>query len=150
MDIKDIKDLILTMDKTSIQKVDIEQGDIKISLSKSLGDNDNRDRSCSTEIFLEPKKENSVPKDEKIEENTDNIYIVKSPIIGTFYRSSSPDSEPFVKIGSKVEKGQTLCIIEAMKIMNEIEGEISGEVVEILVDNEEIVEYGQPLIKIRR
>jgi acetyl-CoA carboxylase biotin carboxyl carrier protein len=82
--------------------------------------------------------------------NDENTYIVKSPIVGTFYEGASPDTPPFVKVGDKVEKGQTLCIVEAMKIMNEIECEVSGEVVEILAHDEDIVEYGQPLIRIRR
>jgi acetyl-CoA carboxylase biotin carboxyl carrier protein len=81
---------------------------------------------------------------------TENLYTVKSPMVGTFYRAPSPDSPPFVKIGDKVQKGQTLCIIEAMKIMNEIESEISGEIVDILLNDEDTVEYGQALMKIRR
>ena len=87
---------------------------------------------------------------ESIEEDSDDVYIVKSPIVGVFYASPSPDSDAFVKIGDTVKKDQALCIIEAMKIMNEIQSEESGEVIEILVENEDIVEYGQPLMKIRR
>jgi acetyl-CoA carboxylase biotin carboxyl carrier protein len=71
--------------------------------------------------------------------------VVKSPIVGTFYRSPSPDADAFVKVGDTVEKGQTLCIVEAMKIMNEIESEFSGEVKKILVENGEAVEFEQPL-----
>jgi acetyl-CoA carboxylase biotin carboxyl carrier protein len=70
-------------------------------------------------------------------------------MVGTFYSKSSPSAEPFVKIGSKVKKGDTLCIIEAMKLMNEIESEFDGEVVDILVDDEDMVEYGQPLFIIK-
>lgn len=75
--------------------------------------------------------------------------VVKSPMVGTFYSKSSPTSEPFIKIGSKVKKGDTLCIIEAMKLMNEIESEFDGEVVEILVRDEEMVDYGKPLFIIK-
>lgn len=71
--------------------------------------------------------------------------VVKSPIVGTFYRAPNPDSDPFVNVGDQVEKGQTLCIVEAMKIMNEIESEFSGEVKKILVENSEAVEFEQPL-----
>ncbi len=76
-------------------------------------------------------------------------HIVKSPIVGTFYAGPSPDAGPFVKVGDKVESGQTLCIIEAMKLMNEIEADISGEVARILVENGQPVEYGEPLFALR-
>ena len=76
-------------------------------------------------------------------------HIVKSPIVGTFYAGPSPDAGPFVKMGDRVEPGQTLCIIEAMKLMNEIEADISGEVTRILVENGQPVEYGEPLFALR-
>ncbi|KAK3584129.1 hypothetical protein CHS0354_035209 [Potamilus streckersoni] len=78
-----------------------------------------------------------------------NIHTVTSPLVGTLYRSSSPEAEPYVKVGSKVNKGDTLCIVEAMKLLNEIEADASGEVVEILVENANPVEYGTPLFKIK-
>ena len=74
---------------------------------------------------------------------------VLSPMVGTFYAAPSPEKPPFVKVGDKVKKGQTLCIIEAMKLMNEIESDYDGEVVKILVNNEQMVEFGQPLFIIR-
>src|SRR5690606_28726982 len=81
-----------------------------------------------------------------IEKDNESKYLtVKSPMIGTFYRSSNPESEPFVKIGDKIKAGQTVCIVEAMKLFNEIESEISGTVVKILLDNASPVEYDQPL-----
>lgn len=83
---------------------------------------------------------------EKAEETTGKKIL--SPMVGTFYASSSPDKPAFVKVGDRVKKGQTLCIIEAMKLMNEIESEYDGEIVKILVDNEAMVEYGQPLYEI--
>jgi acetyl-CoA carboxylase biotin carboxyl carrier protein len=79
-----------------------------------------------------------------------DLYIVKSPIVGTFYESPSPGSPPFFKIGDTVETGQALCIIEAMKLMNEIEAEVSGEIVKRMVNNAQPVEYGQPLFAIRQ
>lgn len=82
-------------------------------------------------------------------EAIDSDKIVSSPLVGTFYNSSSPDAEPFVKVGDTVKKGQTLGIIEAMKLMNEIESEFDGVVEAILVANENVVEYGQPLFRIR-
>ena len=84
---------------------------------------------------------------ENIEEKGGNL--VKSPLVGTFYAAPSEDAEPFVKIGDTVKKGQTLAIVEAMKLMNEIESEFDGVVTEILVENEDNVEYGQPLFRIQ-
>jgi acetyl-CoA carboxylase biotin carboxyl carrier protein len=80
---------------------------------------------------------------------TEDLHLVKSPIVGTFYGSPSPGSEPFVKVGAFVETGQTLCVVEAMKLMNEIESDESGEVVRVFVENGQPVEYGQPLFGIR-
>jgi acetyl-CoA carboxylase biotin carboxyl carrier protein len=79
----------------------------------------------------------------------EELHVVRSPIVGTFYRAPSPGAKPFVKPGDSVEVGMVLCIIEAMKLMNEIESDMAGEVVKILVDNSQPVEYGQPLFLIR-
>jgi acetyl-CoA carboxylase biotin carboxyl carrier protein len=79
----------------------------------------------------------------------EDLHLINSPIVGTFYASPSPGAEAFVKVGSHVDKGQTLCIVEAMKLMNEIESEISGEVLRIFAENGQPVEYGQPLFGIR-
>jgi acetyl-CoA carboxylase biotin carboxyl carrier protein len=81
--------------------------------------------------------------------STEDLHLIKSPIVGTFYESPSPGSEAFVKVGAYVEAGQTLCIVEAMKLMNEIESDASGEIVRIFVENGQPVEYGQPLFGIR-
>ena len=80
---------------------------------------------------------------------TEDLHLVKSPIVGTYYGSPSPGAEPFVKLGAFVETGQTLCIVEAMKLMNEIESDESGEIMRIFVENGQPVEYGQPLFGIR-
>jgi len=79
----------------------------------------------------------------------DGLHIVKSPIVGTFYASPSPDAAPFVSEGDTVKAGQVVCIVEAMKLMNEIEADVAGEVVRVLVENKQPVEYGQPLFSIR-
>ena len=81
--------------------------------------------------------------------STEDLHLVKSPIVGTFYGSPSPGAEPFVKVGAFAETGQTLCIVEAMKLMNEIESDETGEIVRIFVENGQPVEYGQPLFGIR-
>jgi acetyl-CoA carboxylase biotin carboxyl carrier protein len=83
------------------------------------------------------------------EKADDGLREIPSPMVGTFYRATAPEAEPFVREGERVESGQTVCIIEAMKIMNEIPADISGEIVEFLVDNAQPVEYNQPLLKIR-
>lgn len=80
---------------------------------------------------------------------SEEFHLIKSPIVGTFYSAPNPESGPFVKVGDVVEAGQTVCIIEAMKLMNEIEAEISGEVVQILVENGQPIEYGEPLFALR-
>jgi acetyl-CoA carboxylase biotin carboxyl carrier protein len=81
--------------------------------------------------------------------SSEDLHLVKSPIVGTYYESPSPGTEAFVKVGSYVEMGQTLCIVEAMKLMNEIESDASGEVVRVFVENGQPVEYGQPLFGVR-
>ena len=86
---------------------------------------------------------------EESESQVQSDKVVKSPLVGTFYSAQSPDAEPFVKVGDTVKKGQVLGIIEAMKLMNEIESEYDGVVEAVLVENEEVVEYGQPLFRIR-
>ena len=77
------------------------------------------------------------------------LHVIKSPFVGTFYASSGPGKPAYVKVGDKVKVGQALCVLEAMKIMNEIDADINGEIVEICVDNESLVEFGQPLFKIK-
>jgi acetyl-CoA carboxylase biotin carboxyl carrier protein len=77
------------------------------------------------------------------------LHVIKSPIVGTFYAAPNPESGPFVKVGDSVQAGQTVCIIEAMKLMNEIEADISGEVARIMVENGQPVEYGEPLFALR-
>ena len=91
----------------------------------------------------------SAPAEAPAATGDDGLHEVLSPMVGTFYRSASPEAEPFVAEGTRVDNGHTVCIIEAMKIMNEIPADIAGEIVEILVDNAQPVEYNQPILKIR-
>lgn len=156
MDLKDIKDLILAIDKTSIEKVEIEQNDIKINIYKNTGRINAGGSAGPDEIYLYEGKDKyddivkAAPQSTETIENEEDFFIAKSPIVGVYYSASSPSSDHFVKIGQKVKKGETLCIVEAMKIMNEIEAEIDGEVVEIYADDEDIIQYGQALLKLRR
>lgn len=154
MDIKDVKDLINAIDKTDIETVEIEKNDIRIRITKE----GNTRTSNVAEREINKKIENTDLVDEKIVDietdesikEDENTLIVRSPIVGTFYKAPSPDSPPFVNIGNRVLEGQVLCIIEAMKMMNEIESPVAGEVIEIYVEDEDIVEYNQALMKIRR
>ncbi len=163
MDIKDIKDLIITMNKTNIEKIEIEKSDFRIMISKKASDESNTpgiitdglgNRNILTKISDGGIREfeGKIDKEEYSKNLTDigNTFIVKSPIVGTFFKASGPDEPPFVNIGDIVEKGQILCIIEAMKIMNEIECECEGQVLEIFVEDESIVEFGQPLMLLGR
>ena len=104
------------------------------------------------EVIAEPEvaKVAAPAASETTEEPTgETLHVLKSPIVGTFYGAPSPDSDPYVKAGSKVKKGQVLCIIEAMKLMNEIESDVDGEIVEIHPRNAQPVEFGEPLFGIR-
>lgn len=140
MDYEEIKRLIQDVGNSKIDAIDIEFPEgIKISMKKkeTITEKENRQESLATIPIIEKKQEEIAYKE------------VKSPMVGTFYQSSSPNADPFVKVGDKVKKGDTLCIIEAMKLMNEIEAEYDGEIVQICVSNEEIVDYGKVLFKIK-
>ncbi|MCT4509215.1 MAG: acetyl-CoA carboxylase biotin carboxyl carrier protein [Tepidibacter sp.] len=147
MNINEIKELIMAIDKTSINKFDIEMKDLKLSIQKG----GITSMECITNVEDEVEKEINIIENKEIEktETDDNTYIVNAPIMGTFYSASSPEAGDYVNVGNQVKKGDTLCILEAMKLMNEIECDVDGEIIEILVENEELVEYDQPLFKIK-
>lgn len=149
MDYKEIKKLIEDMGNSKLTEIEIEFPDgIKISMKKDGPAKLSAPMPAVKEnaeiILAEETKLPAVPKSEDFDGN-----IVKSPMVGTFYARSSSTAEAFVEIGSKVKKGDTLCIIEAMKLMNEIESEYDGEIVEILVKDGEMVDYGKPLFVIK-
>lgn len=147
MEYDKIKKLMDDMGDSKLTSLDIDFPDgTKISMKK-----ENTIVTSETIIKEMPKKveviqNNETQSNPEIEIEKGNI--VKSPMVGTFYRKSSPDSEPYVEIGKRVKKGDVLCIIEAMKLMNEIESEFDGEIIEILVEDGMPVEYGTPLYKI--
>lgn len=155
MEYKDIKKLMDDVGNSKLSEVEIEFPDgTKVSLKK----NEVKEKIITEPVavsapVVENKVQNvtsnNVSTNEVKEEKKVEGNVVKSPMVGTFYAKSSPTAENFVRIGSKVKKGDTLCIIEAMKLMNEIESEYDGEVVDILVENEEIVDYGKPLFIIK-
>jgi acetyl-CoA carboxylase biotin carboxyl carrier protein len=155
MKAKEIRDLIDFISQSGLDEVNIETEEFKLSVKKNSGarqetpGSQQRNNDKPSHIKVEA---NQLSAASSIEETPvpqpiikDNYISIKSPMIGTFYKSSNPDSEPFIKIGDMVSVGQTVCIIEAMKLFNEIESEISGKVVKILVDNASPVEYDQPL-----
>jgi acetyl-CoA carboxylase biotin carboxyl carrier protein len=148
MDLKNIGELIKIMSGSTIKLLEIKEKDVYIKLEKE---------DCKVTINDGELASNAI-KDEKIHvQSTDldeesfedkNFTSVVSPIVGTFYEAASPDKEPFVKVGDKVKKGDVLCIIEAMKLMNEIKSDIDGTVEKVLVKDGQLVEYGMELFKI--
>ncbi len=142
MEYEKIKQLIDEMGNSKLTEVDIEFPDgTKISMKK---DKMQEKIIQNTSIVENDTIENQIKEDK----NEKKGNIIKSPMVGTFYLKSSPTAEPYIEIGKEVKKGDVLCIIEAMKLMNEIESEYTGKVIEILVKDGEAVEYGTPLLRI--
>lgn len=143
MDLKDIKAIYKFLKDTDIVEIEVEGKDGKLKLRRGgAGHEASLEKAGQTsKVEVEPKKEAAPAK-------PDNIKIIASPMVGTFYRSPSPEAQSFVEMDSFVKSGQALCIIEAMKLMNEVESEFSGKVVSILVENGQPVEYGEPLFHI--
>ena len=136
MEYEQIKKIINDMSASSLNSLNIEFPDgIKINITK--------DNNTSVQQVIQTPKENV---EEKLIKK--DYAVVASPMVGTLYLKPSPEKNEFVKVGDTVKKGQTLCIVEAMKLMNEIESEYDGKIVEICASNEEMVDYGKPLFKI--
>jgi acetyl-CoA carboxylase biotin carboxyl carrier protein len=147
MDIKQIQDLIRFVSKSGVNEVSIEQQDFKITIkTNQVATIVNATIPAAQAVAAAPAQVAAAPL--AVAEpvaDTSKYVIVKSPMIGTFYRSASPEKPLFVNVGDDIEPGTVLCIIEAMKLFNEIEAEISGRIVKILADNASPVEYDQPL-----
>lgn len=154
LDYNKIKELIHEIDSSSIRVFELENDGFKLKLSKndevSFKEINNKE-----EVNVGNTNSKSIPKKELVveEESNNNIDMelkeVKSPLVGTFYSSSTPGGKPYVEVGSKVKKGDVLCIVEAMKIMNEITSDFDGEIVEVLRKDEDIVEFGMTIFKIK-
>lgn len=142
MEFGQIIDLIKAVSDSNLTEFEIQDGETKISMET----NKETKQITVTAPLSQPQLSAVQPAVVQEEEKAGNI--VKSPLVGTFYQSASPESEPFVKEGDIVKKGQVLGIVEAMKLMNEIESEYDGTVKEILVKNEQMVEFGQPMFVI--
>lgn len=147
MDYNEIKKLINYIGESKVDEVNLEFPDgIKISVKKNNQIIKEIIKENPSEI-LENKEQTIEPK--QATKTNENYQIIKSPMVGTFYLKPSPTEKPYIELGQTVKKGETLCIIEAMKLMNEIESEYAGEIVEILVKDGETVEYGTELFKIK-
>lgn len=138
MELDDLKGLMELLKDTDITELQFEKDGVKVKIK--------REKLLSSIELSKPVITQEKPAE--ILEETQRLITVTAPIVGTFYRSPSPDAVAFVEAGTKVKKGQVLCIIEAMKLMNEIESDVEGVVVRILVENGHSVEYGEPLFLI--
>lgn len=158
MNLSQIQELIKFVSKSGVSEVAIEQKDFKITIKSQENDKKGRIQEVIQVAMPQqamvaapvaapnaPVAAAPVTAAPKAEESTGNTIEIKSPMIGTFYRSSSPDKPSFIEVGTVIKPGDTVCIIEAMKLFNEIESEISGKVVKVLVNDSTPVEYDQPL-----
>jgi acetyl-CoA carboxylase biotin carboxyl carrier protein len=163
MDLNYIKKLIKMLDTSGISEIEIEEQGTRLKLSKPrpkittggtpvhYGTFPVQGANVEFNRAPEPEQTQSQEISDKAQDTgSDNVFEVRSPMVGTFYRSPAPDADPYVKVGDTISAGSVLCIIEAMKLMNEIESEISGKVIKILVENTQAVEYNQPLFLIEK
>jgi oxaloacetate decarboxylase alpha subunit len=153
MNLKEIKDLIEILKDTDVTEIELEKAGTRVRIRKGAHTvvTAAAEPMAAMAAQQQPQPPQQAPAAEPeaaLEAPQKNIMVVTSPIVGTFYRSPSPDASVYVEAGDVVKKGQILCIIEAMKLMNEIEAEVSGKVVAILAENAQPVEYGEPLFHI--
>ena len=155
MDLDLIKKLVKIVDNSGVTDIEIEENGLKIKIAKK-----NRQTQVITQPQIpltssqlviqpaEPPIKEVVEKKPEVEAAPANVHEIRSPIVGTFYRAPAPDADSYVQVGTVVSPGSVLCIVEAMKLMNEIESDVSGKVTKILVENGKPVEYNQPLFLI--
>jgi acetyl-CoA carboxylase biotin carboxyl carrier protein len=161
-DMQDLKELIEFLRQYQVAEFDLDRGDIKIRLKfnqpegSAVGFSDLARALASAPATAASGRapaatsSSAPPAAPASPEAREDLHVVKSPIVGTYYGSPSPGAPPFVSPGDQVEKGQVICIVEAMKLMNEIEADASGEVVKCFVSNGQPIEFGQPLFSIRQ
>lgn len=142
MDLEKIKRLIQLMNDENLVEVEIEEEGKRIKLRK-------KEEHGEKVISFSPQAPVSQPSSPQVQTEEQGIIYIKSPMVGTFYRAPAPDAPPFVEVGDEVDVGQTVCIIEAMKLMNEIKSEIKGKILEVLVENGSPVDYGDNLFKVK-
>jgi acetyl-CoA carboxylase biotin carboxyl carrier protein len=150
MDLKEIQTLIKFISSSNVDEVSIEKKDFKINIKRNLPPVQQVAAAAPQQIAIAAPAAQlaAVPAPEAPVVETTKTEELKSPMIGTFYRKSSPDKPVFAEVGDIIEKGQVICIIEAMKLFNEIEAEVSGKILKVLVDDMQPVEYDQPLFLI--
>ena len=142
MNLKELKEIIdIVTSQESIEELELEKSGVRLRIKRASSHT--ASLSVAPAVAAPPAQPQISPEPEA------ELFYIKSPIVGTFYKASSPNSTAFVSIGEFVEKGSVVCIIEAMKLMNEIESEVAGEIVGILVENGQPVEYGEKLFAIR-
>jgi acetyl-CoA carboxylase biotin carboxyl carrier protein len=162
MNQKELKELIEFLKEQDIAEFELERGDVKVRIKRALP---NQSAPHETrfvtipaapppaaplaQVAVAPPVHPAPPKEPPASALEEGLHMVRSPIVGTFYEAPSPGAPPFVKVGDTVEVGQVLCIVEAMKLMNEIESDVAGEIVKKLVTNSQPIEYGQELFAIR-
>jgi acetyl-CoA carboxylase biotin carboxyl carrier protein len=149
MKITEIKKLIDLAKESGLAELKYESGDDKVAIKLPYANSGMLIPATAQDMSNSSlgQAKNEKPAEPTSQEQ--GLIEISSPFVGTFYRSSSPDTDAYVKIGDKISSGKVLCIVEAMKIMNEIESEVSGEIVEICLENETYVEFGQTLFKVR-
>lgn len=139
MEINDLKELLSLLKDTDISELQVEKDGTKIKIRRQM---------VFSPVEVQPRAHTVIESSKEPDEEVQRLITATSPIVGTFYRAASPEAAPFVETGMRVKKGQVLCIIEAMKLMNEIESEADGVIVRPLVENGQPVEYGEPLFLI--
>ena len=153
MDIRKVKKLIEMLEESNLEEIEIQEGEESVRLVKNKPNNLLSSQPVYTESIqtIEDRPtEKSKEESEEPAEDEDSGDLINSPMVGTFYASASPGSKPFVSVGDHVNEGDVVCIVEAMKMMNEIKSEFSGEVLSINVENSQPVEYGQTLFEISK
>jgi acetyl-CoA carboxylase biotin carboxyl carrier protein len=148
IDYKEIIKIIDLLEERNLSEFELEIEDLKIKISRAL-QKANTQEKIPVAPLMEGADNSEAPAQTEPSEDQEGLHLIASPMVGTFYRSSDPSSPPFVEKGENVKKNQTLCIIEAMKLMNEIEAEIDGTLEEIYIKNGKPVEYGQKLFAIK-
>jgi acetyl-CoA carboxylase biotin carboxyl carrier protein len=157
LDFNELRELLTVVNQTDIAELTIKSNDFELTVRKEMRGDDRPPPAKPTPESVAPAvapAANSLPPVPAVgtplaaPPGAERLVDINSPMVGTFYRSPGPDELPYVDVGDRIRVGQAVCIIEAMKLMNELEAEVSGEIVEILVQNGEPVEYGQPLMRV--
>lgn len=154
MKMEEIRELIHLMEDSTLEELEIEQEGVRLSLKKSLSRAVPPTAEAVSAVQNVPVNNAAVEDSRQkpaVQDDTadDQLHKIVSPMVGTFYQAPAPDADPYVQPGDRVNAKTVVCIVEAMKLMNEIEAEVDGEIVKVLVENGQLVEYGQPLFLVR-